>query len=160
MLYLKVLIRWQTAILFAFCFAGCRQRPAAYKYLPAPVEGWEQGDTLRYHIDSLNESGIYQLKLGLRVSASRPYPFQSIWLAIRQNWYNPDTTFTDTVECRLTDNKGDVSGRGVSLYTLTRPVKLMKLHKGTSADIGIIHIMRREMLPGVADIGIRLERKP
>lgn len=147
------------SLILVLALTGCERRPAAFAFRSSPVDGWEQGDTLRFHIDSLRKAGDYQLTLGLRTSASTPCPFQCIWLVMRQQWHNPDTLINDTIECRLTDTKGDVLGDGVSLYTITCPVRQLQLHQGTSADISIHHIMRREMLTGVSDVGIRLDRE-
>lgn len=137
--------------------AACLRHPAAFEYQSTSDDGWEPGDTLRFHIDSLHHRGNYNLSLGLRTSASTPYPFQSIWLVVRQQWHNPDTLMTDTVECRMTNSKGDVTGKGVSVYAFTKNLKQLSLPQGTSADITINHIMRREVLPGVINVGIRLD---
>lgn len=99
------------------------------------------------------------LTLGIRTSASTPYPFQTLWLVVQQKWYNPDTLRIDTVECRLTDEKGDIAGHGVSLYQFTQPFLTQYLQAGSSADFSIIHIMRREMLPGISSVGIKLQRQ-
>lgn len=139
---------------------GCERRPAAFAYRSAPTDGWEQGDTLQFHVDSLARTGRYQLTLGLRTSVAKPCPFQSVWIVMRQHWHHPDTVMTDTVECRLTNAKGDVTGDGVTLYTTTCPVKQLWLDQGASADISVAHIMRREILTGVADVGIRLDPVP
>lgn len=141
-----------------FLLAGCGKRPAAFEFRNTPVEGWEAGDTLHYHIDTLRRAGDYRLSLGLRTSAATPYPFQSIWLVVRQQWHNPDTLFVDTLECRLTNSKGDVTGDGVSLYAYSQEMRTLPLAEGTSADVKITHIMRREMIRGIVDVGIRLDK--
>lgn len=139
--------------------ASCSHRPIAFEYKSTPTDGWELGDTLKFHIDTLQHSGTYGLSLGLRTSASQPYPFQSIWVVVRQHWHNPEKLLIDTLECRLTNSKGDVIGNGVSLYSFTYPLKQMQLSQGTSADISIIHIMRREIINGIVDVGVRLQRE-
>lgn len=139
--------------------AGCQQQPSAFAYRSTSVDGWEPGDTLHFHIDSLKESGNYVLTLGIRTSASTPYPFQTLWLVVQQKWYNPDTLRIDTVECRLTDEKGDIAGHGVSLYQYTQPFLSQHLNAGASADFSIIHIMRREMIPGISSVGIKLQKQ-
>lgn len=138
--------------------AACRQQPVAFEYAPTPIEGWEPGDTLKFKIDTLRQTGTYTLDLGIRTSASTPYPFRSIWLVVRQHWHRPERVLTDTVECKLTDAKGDITGHGVSLYQYTQPLGEVQLQEGDYADFSIIHIMRREMLPGVAAVGIRLSQ--
>lgn len=138
--------------------AACQRRTVALAYSPTSVEGWEPGDTLTYHIDTLSRAGRYSLSLGIRTSASTPYPFQTLWLVIRQHWHAPEHITSDTLEVRLTDDMGDVNGSGVSLYEYHVPFRTYDLPAGASADITIHHVMQREMLPGVAGVGIRLER--
>lgn len=141
------------------CLLSCGRQPSAYRYCSTPVEGWEPGDTLKIHIDTLASSGTYTLSVGLRTSASTPYPFRSLWIVIRQHWHNPERIVNDTLECRLTNEKGDVTGHGVSLYQYDQPWKEVTLERGTSADLSITHYMRSEMVRGIADVGIKMVRK-
>lgn len=146
-------------IVLLCALTACRERTVAFEFRPTPVEGWEPGDTLKFSVDSLPADGTYTLRLGLRTAAAPAYPFRSLWLVVRQHWHNPDTVQTDTVECRLTDRKGDISGNGVSLYQYDIPLKSLMLTAGDRAEIGINHIMRRDVLTGVSAVGIRLEKE-
>lgn len=157
----KTFTRWGAwcIALMLLASAACSRHPVAYEYRSTPVEGWEPGDTLKFRVDTLQESGTYRLTLGVRTSASTPYPFRSVWIAVRQHWHNPDTLLIDTVECVLTDEKGDAIGHGVSLYQYRQPLPLIKLPEGSCAELSITHIMRRELISGISAIGIRLERE-
>lgn len=143
-------------LLVVLSVAACGDKPVAYDYCATPVEGWEPGDTLRFRIDTIRRSGDYELSLGVRTSASTPYPFQSLWLVVRQHWHNPERLVLDTLECRLTDEKGDVAGRGISLYQYDLPWKRVRLEAGDCADFSVYHIMRRELLPGITDVGVKV----
>lgn len=156
---LTLILQIMCLTLTVWALAACREQPAAYEYRPTPVEGWEPGDTLKFSVDTLRKSGTYRLTLGVRTSASTPYPFRSVWLVVRQRWHNPDTLLVDTVECALTDEKGDITGSGVSLYQYRQPMSQMQLTEGSSAELSIIHIMRREMIPGITAVGIKLEHE-
>lgn len=153
--------RWCTwcVALMILASAACSRQPVAHEYRSTPVEGWEPGDTLKFRIDTLRESGIYRLTLGVRTSASKPYPFRSVWLVVRQHWHRPDTLLIDTVECVLTDEKGDIAGHGVSLYQYRQPLPRIKHSEGSRAELSITHIMRREMIPGISAVGFRFERE-
>ncbi len=141
-------------------FSSCQEkRTAAFQYAPVPVEGWETGDTLHFPIDTIREGGDYLLTVGVRTSASKPYPFRSIWLLICQHRHNPESFSRDTLECQLANERGDALGNGTSLYTSTQPWRTLQLPEGSSADITITHIMRRDILQGVTDVGIKLEKQ-
>lgn len=150
--------RFSSALLLLLSIAtvACRPRPAAYQYCTTPVEGWEPGDTLRYHIDTLRRSGRYQMSFGLRTSTLTAYPFQSLWVVVRQDWSNPKFSRTDTVEFKLTDDHGNTTGHGISFYQFTQNQQAYTLPAGASADIRIHHIMRREMIPGISALGVKL----
>ena len=137
---------------------ACNDKPSAFDYRSTPVEGWELGDTLKYHVDTILTTGTYLFSLGLRTSASTPYPYQSLWLVVKQHWHNPEQEVTDTIQCQLTNDRGDAQGHGVSLYQYDQNLKSIPLPQGASADISVYHIMRSEMIPGISDVGIKLQK--
>lgn len=150
-------------ILLCICLSltimACRQKPAFFAFHSTPVEGWEQGDTLHFHVDSIEQTGNYHMLMGIRYSAATAYPFQSLWLVVRQHWHKPEMQRCDTVECKLTNADGDIKGTGVSIYQVEQPFMDLQLEQGATADISINHIMRREMLPGITDVGLKISRE-
>lgn len=151
-------LRTLAIVLAVAATASCRRQLAYHTYRPTPTEGWEQGDTLHFHIDTLRHAGRYAMSIGVRTSASTPYPFQSLFLVVREHWHAPERITCDTIECRLTDSEGDLTGTGVSIYQAEQPLHTLELGDSASADISITHIMRRELLPGITDVGLKLER--
>ncbi len=148
------------ALTLCAVLASCREgRTAAFQYLPVPAGGWEVGDTLHFSVDTIRQGGDYRLTIGVRTSAARPYPFRSIWLLICQHRHNPEAFLRDTLECKLANERGDALGNGTSLYTSTVKWQTIHLPEGSSADITVNHIMRRDLLQGVTDVGIKLERE-
>ncbi len=147
------------SLLIAGLLAACKEKPVLYSYCSTPVEGWESVDTLKYHVDTLSSSGTYEMSIGVRTSATTLYPYQSLWLVMRQSWHNPDRTTTDTLQLQFTNAKGDVEGHGVSIYQFDFPLAALQLPAGASADIRITHIMSRELLPGITDIGVKLQKQ-
>ena len=139
---------------------ACERRPLFFAYQPTDIEGWEPADTLRFHIDTIAHSGSALLSLYLRTSATGSYPYTSIWLAVRTRLHRPDTVFTDTVECKLLSDTEAVRVNGISRYQHSRPLRLLSLDTASTMDVDIVHLMRRDMLPGVADVGLRLDPQP
>ena len=136
---------------------SCSRRPVIHHYEQVMVDGWTPGDTVKFYIDSLKHSGNYEPIIGIRTSVSVLYPYRSLWLAVRQQWHNPEYERTDTIECLLTDDNGDTMGNGVSIYQHTFPQEPIYLEQGNTAEISISHIMRHDMLPGITEIGLRLQ---
>lgn len=141
-------------IIAATALQSCNESKVYDKYDHTPLSGWEKNDTLRFDIPRLTANGMYESTLGLRITDN--YPFMGLTLIVEQRLMPADTIFTDTVKCELTDRNGKTRGKGVSYYQFRFPVKKMQLSKGDSLHIRVRHDMKREMLPGISDVGISL----
>lgn len=138
----------------AALLASCEERPVDYVYRSTPLGGWEPKDTLFFPTDTVRRSGRYAFSLGVRTSAA--FPFQSLWLVVKREWDRPALQRLDTVVCRLTDAAGEASERGISLNQFEIPVDTIRLDAGATGRVTVRHIMRRDLLPGVSDVGIIL----
>lgn len=98
----------------------------------------------------------YATMLGLRVSEA--YPFQSLTLIVEQTVFPEKRTTRDTLNCQIYDPKGTIKGQGINYFQYHYLVSERNLKEGDSLHITVRHDMRREIIPGVADIGIKLSR--
>ena len=135
-------------------------------YEHTPLAGWEKNDTLIFSIPkSAITGGNYIIDLGLRINAS--YPFMGLTLVVEQSVFRQTANAshilfrqqTDTLSCKLIDERGNAQGAGVSHYQFRFNVSEMPLQPTDSLHIRVRHDMKREILPGVADIGIQLYRE-
>ena len=94
--------------------------------------------------------------VGLRINDA--YPFKALCLIVDQMVFPEKTIMSDTINCQLFDNDGKNQGHGVSLYQYTFPVGARRLKNGDSLVIRIRHNMKREIVPGVSDVGVSLQR--
>lgn len=150
------LIAVAAALLTATLLTACRPRPATYAFSSVPVDGWERGHVLTFPIDTLGSAGTYRLDVCLRTSTARPYPFRTLWLEVRRQPGDSDRVYTDTLACNLVNAKGDPDGRGVSLLQYDFALDTLSLPAGTTGTISVRHIMSRDILQGISDVGIRL----
>lgn len=125
-------------------------------YSHTPLSGWEESDALQYDVPPLAEAGHYATRLGLRISSA--YPFQDLALIVEQTVYPGKHKQVDTLSCHLFDHKGRVQGQGVSYFQYHFSISQMTLQKGDSLHITVRHNMRREIMPGISDVGIEVER--
>lgn len=125
-------------------------------YNHTSLTGWEESDALSFDVPPLAESGQYATRLGLRISNA--YPFKELTLIVEQTVYPGKHKQVDTLSCHLFDQKGEVQGQGVSYYQYHFSISQMSLQKGDSLHIMVRHNMRREIMPGVSDVGIEVER--
>ena len=90
---------------------------------------------------------------------SNRFPFMRLTLIVEQTVYPAGNTMTDTLDCSLIDEQGVFLGYGTSQYQYLFPLKTIELHRGDSLHVAIRHDMKREILPGVTSVGIKIEKK-
>ena len=69
-----------------------------------------------------------------------------------------DTTYRDTINCQLVSPTGNVKGSGISNYQYRFNLTDIRLNEGDSLHIRIRHDMKREILPGITDIGVKITK--
>lgn len=136
---------------------SCDNSTIYNKYINADTRGWGKNEVMEYTIDSIAQTGTYNLTLGLRINNT--YPFQNLNMLISQTIYPKNITYTDTITCRVTDRQGKMNGYGVTLYQYSMLAATMEYTKGDSIKVRVIHNMKREVLPGIVDIGIKIAKE-
>ena len=103
-------------------------------YESVPLQGWLRNDTLVFDVPRQWE-GTYQLDLGIR--AAQTYPYRSISMLMER-----------------------LAGQdGISSTEILHPVTTFHLNRNDSLHITVHHIMSRDAVPGISDIGLRMERE-
>lgn len=138
-------------------FSSCDNGVVYDTYNHTQIEGWEKNDTLVFDVPRLVSSGRYRMEVGLRTNGT--FPFTGLSVVVEQTVIPGYKTFTDTLRCRLTDEKGNVLGRGVSCFQYNFILSDVDLAKGDSLHVRVRHIMKREILPGISDVGLKVTRK-
>ena len=136
---------------------ACTGNKVYDNYNHTPVAGWEKNDALSFEISRVKTNGLYNAELGLRINNS--YPFMGLTLIVTRTIYPKMRVYTDTLNCHLIDKNGNTNGQGISYYQYDFQVGYMKLEKGDSLHVTVRHDMKREILPGISDIGIQLSKK-
>lgn len=140
----------------ALCTA-CTGRKVYDHYDHTSLEGWDRAEALTFDVPAMADSGLYATMLGLRVNDL--YPFTRLTLIVEQRVLPTRQIRQDTVSCSLVDDKGAMKGQGVSSYQYRLPVSTLMLHCGDSLHITVRHNMKREILTGVSDVGIEIQRR-
>ena len=109
----------------------------------------------------LKTSGTYEQQLGLRVTGV--YPFMGLTLIVNQSIFPKGKVQSmekieksDTIQCDLIDKSGTTKGQGISYYQYNFPINAYRFASGDSIHITVKHNMKREILPGISDIGIKM----
>ena len=153
----RILLVAVVAVVVAIVFAACDNRKVYDSYGHTTVTGWEKNDKLDFMVPPLSETGDYLLTLAIRLSDA--YPFRNLHMVVRQTVYPSQQVITDTVSCVVVDRQGSMVGPGVMYYQYTMPLRRHKYNAGDSLHISVSHNMKREILPGIADVGVILRRK-
>ena len=133
---------------------ACQQSTVYNHYEHTPLAGWERNDTLIFHVGPIRYDDHYREEIGLRISGD--YPFMGLNLVVEQRVIPSGDTRRDTLCCNLIDLQGNAKGRGISHYQYLFHLTTLPLHKDDQLYIAIRHDMKREILPGIADVGIKL----
>ena len=142
--------------------SSCEDSLVYDSYIHTPIAGWEKNDILSFEIPPLASSGYYQEHLGLRINGA--YPFMGLTLIVQQTVYPKEhkkmdkIEKIDTIQCKLIDNNGATKGQGISSYQYSFPINIYHFDENDSIHVTIRHDMKREILPGISDIGLKISR--
>ncbi|ANR73220.1 gliding motility lipoprotein GldH [Prevotella scopos JCM 17725] len=135
--------------------------PRTYdQYKSVSLQGWQRNDTLTFDIPRQWE-GNYQLDLCLRAAQTYPYRNLSVIIERKLIYFRQrkklEKTYNDTVNCEVINVKGTLVGhKGITSTEILQAVTSFRLNRNDSLQVKIHHIMNRESLPGISDVGIRL----
>lgn len=146
-----------TALAVTVSLSSCNDNKVYDHYEHTPLAGWEKNDRLSFSVPAAKEDGTYTTDIGLRINAT--YPFMGLTLIVDQHILPTDITISDTLHCDLIDTDGNTRGQGVNFYQYQFHVGEQALHQGDSLQVSVRHDMKREILPGISDIGLIVERE-
>lgn len=145
------------ALLASLLGAGsCGKEPSAwvYEYHPVSLEGWSKTDTVVINLPEISRTSLCQARVGVRTNTT--YPYRNIWLGVCQTLHHPDTVFLDTVACPVMLSS-DLGKNGIGLFLTEDSLPERVYQAGQSGTIKIFHILRREEVPGVCQVGIQIQ---
>ncbi|MBE0661615.1 MAG: gliding motility lipoprotein GldH [Bacteroidales bacterium] len=143
-------------LVLAVVITSCNDN--AYYEEIKPVEGelWDMRDIKEFSVNVDNSEASYRLIFTVRNTTD--YAYSNLYLFFTTTY--PDQEITrDTIECLLADRSGQWLGKGVGKI---RESRFLIKDRMNFPDTGnyiftLEQAMRDETLPGIADIGIRIE---
>ena len=139
-------------VLVALC--GCQQEVAYHRFRHIYEPGWDKTDTLHFDISPIAKDGNYQLEAELRTD--KDFPFQQLTIQVEQTVYPSKEVFQNQINCNLVSETGKIEGDGISYFQYQFYVRGLSLHQGDSVHISLTHNMKREIMPGISDVGVKL----
>ncbi|MCD7936877.1 MAG: gliding motility lipoprotein GldH [Tannerellaceae bacterium] len=141
-------------LLCTFCFS-CDDQVIYNHFESIDKSIWEKKKALSFIFDIQDTTQPYHVILEIR--NSNLYPYQNLILG-RQVIYQDSLLHQDTLNITLADQYGRFLGKGISLFETDYP--LYRNHhfiQSGTYQLHFYHLMYRESLPGMHEIGIRLE---
>jgi len=139
-------------ILYILLLVSCEQGILMHSYQPVRENTWDRTDTMVFNLPVLTTDDKCCVLIGLRVTDN--FPYELLILEVEQNRQNPVGHRIDTIRYRLADKSGDFIAKGINYFQYESQGLPLDLKKGQSGEIRIRHLMHREVLPGIMDVGI------
>ena len=153
----KIVSLYVVCILLIILFISCGNRNTLFhEYVAINNEEWNYDDSLHFEIDSVVTSGNLTTILEFRTSAK--YPYRNISIVMEQSLRNGNKHTQKTIAYEIIDSKGGKNGEGITYMTHQIPFCTMNVNTGDTIDINIKHNMQDNMLPGITDVGVLVEK--
>ena len=131
---------------------GCDRSTLMHSYQPIKENCWNRTDTIKFNLPSLDTEDRCHVLIGLRVTNIFPYEF--LVMEVRQNYQNPISHRVDTIKYQLTDKSGNFTEKGLNYFQYETQGVPLDFKKGQTGEITIRHLMHKEELPGIMDVGV------
>ena len=144
--------------LCALLLTSCHKTKTFHQFSPIPTEGWGKTDTIGFDISKLHSDTLI---INIDIRHDYSYPYQDIYLTIRENLSDSTRYKTNTLHLKLADEFGDWTGDGWSYLTQSSHhyKTILKPQFSENSRIEIQSLMKDSLLQGVTDIGISINHK-
>ena len=143
------------ALVLTLFLTACTKGILVHSYQPTGEEGWARNDTFCFQLPASPQTGDYPVWLGLRYG--NDFPYEGIWIEAKAKFIEPAAMRCDTLYFKLTGPDGHSLGQGISLQQHEMLLGTYHLTKGQQGTIYLRHIMAREIVPAISNVGLKVE---
>lgn len=145
--------RFTLFVAVSMMFIACERTTPYHHYEPLSPDGWARTDTLHFQLPPVPSQGMYTLYVGFRWSPQ--YPYEGFWLVAdtQSPFFRTDTLYFPTAQ-----PSGQSTGHGIRIRQSEQPLFRIALQQGQAISVNLRHIMHREVLPAISDVGVRMEK--
>lgn len=137
--------------------ASCAGDTLVHRYATLPADGWARRDTVCFDLPEHVEDICGTLTVGLRTKTG--VAIRDIVLAVEQCDSDAFVVRRDTVCYPLTNSEGDALTSGVNFHQYETQFVPFRMEKDRKGCVRIYHLMTRETIPGITEVGIRIRNK-
>lgn len=149
------MMRRHIAVITAVCLLmSCAAGTAYHHFEHTEAMGWDKRDTFYFKVDTILHAGNYAVLLCLRADAE--YPYRSLSVRMMCEVRPGGTVSAHTVTLDMIRENGTRNGDGITYYTIEMPIDTLFMRPGDSLLMKVAHNMRRETMPGIMDVGVKV----
>lgn len=156
-------LRAASCLMLLACLSACRPSPQFQQHYNLPKAQWSSGFRPTFQFRIADTAAAYQLFLLIRHTDA--YPFSNIWLTMESRGPLDNAFKKLRVEVPLAAASGQWLGRGMGeIWEQRVPINSLQSpaffpHAGLYT-IRLTQDMRRDPLPEVLTVGLRIEKLP
>ncbi len=166
--------KWVTIFMLAL-LVSCNNETVYHKFVNIEEGEWTKQNKFTFEAGSFDRDMTVEESVELRLWA-RDYPYGNISILVEQTLFPAKTKTVDTLTYVFSRRQGDKETRrqgdketgrqgdretrspdGPAFFQVSMPLKTLSLHKGDSLSVTLRHNMKRIVLPGVVDVGVKLK---
>lgn len=137
--------------------SACDKQTVYHVFQTIPQEGWKRQDTLFFDVIAPDSQTYYRLTVEVRNRNN--YPYQNIGLSVCYDGPEVKKLPADSLQIILADKEGIWKGDGWGgLYQSALSAGSIKIGKPGNYLFKIAYTLPDDILPGINDVGIKLQR--
>lgn len=144
-------------IVVAIFVSSCVSNDTYFQYQTVNPDGWSKDSLYTFDVPISDTVSLYNVYVNVRNRGE--YPYQNLWLFMNKK--SPDNIdVSDSIECYLADQRGKWLGTGLGAIK-EMPIlykQNVKFDKKGIYRYSIVQGMREDVLIGINDIGIKVEK--
>lgn len=132
---------------------ACSTRFSHNEFRSIDAQGWNREDTLVFTLDSVPQEGDYCIEVATRLA--HDFPYRSL-VFIETITCDSTLLVKDTIRASLIDSTLAPRYKGVFCNPMILHERKVKLPAKSRCEVKLQHIMWREDIKGITDIGVRI----
>lgn len=118
------------------------------------MDGWSRNDTIAFELPPANFEGRHAVDTEIR--SAHQFPYRRVYLIRELSLQSPIKIHKDTICIETGSGEPLAKGKGVTMKAYSHSDTTLVLRKGQKGNMKLYHIMSREVLPHITDIGIKV----
>ena len=134
--------------------SSCIGNTLQHQFVHIGKDGWYRNDTATFDLPAADFEGRYAVDTEIRTAS--PFQYQRLYVVRELMLQAPLMACKDTICIETAGSPSTNDEKGVTLRCYSHSDSTLFLKEGQKGQLKIYHIMSREVLPHITDIGIKV----